>query len=404
MQNTTGVQTGFSNQTGSTIEMEGVQGSPISGYHQDAVFHMINSGEFHWTLPVDPGTVTDESLRFSHAALSYEKACKIIGREWRGVTAFTCVPADRRAMTPYSLIMLIQLRRLASHTKKNRAAALDALDNAWQMRQAANPRLSVEKPKVVCTQVHEDDEYRHFPFAEMQILEVEQGLILEDVGKALKAIAAERKKLRRQEKTPRARGGNKRQAMAADGKVFANASTYKVNDTPDAKISKRRLRKAERKARVQIHGPKGDKLLRFLQDEENAFDRASESEHLHPASANGSGATAGTNVPQQQMPMTDPSLCKTKRADRHNDKMMSRLFVRMDLVNEKTQDRLHKRMEMGGDSRSNACKSMPAEKMEWAKMPSLFEQMRNREAGEMELGFDKLNLEEEDNEEGGVQL
>ncbi|KAK4962684.1 hypothetical protein LTR10_000311 [Elasticomyces elasticus] len=104
-----------------------------STYYQD-ISTFADAEAQLWRLPdVKPIHLTEKKLRMrvgSGAAHVYHSSCRMIKRNW-SCAPIGALPSMFRQSTPYSLLFLVLLRMLSSHSKENRTHAHNVLTQHW---------------------------------------------------------------------------------------------------------------------------------------------------------------------------------------------------------------------------------------------------------------------------------
>ena len=155
----------------------------ISMYHQRPLTAETELTNL-WRLPVAPLRAKKQQVRklnLDHPiAQTYYKSCRLIQNHWR-CEVEVCLPEAVRDRTLYSSALLLQLRRLASHTKQDFEMAQSLLLQSWKLRLARQPAQTDGSVNIVETEVTE------MYGCESRIQENTFGLMLDDVHRALQA-------------------------------------------------------------------------------------------------------------------------------------------------------------------------------------------------------------------------
>ncbi|KAK1064895.1 hypothetical protein LTR74_008327 [Friedmanniomyces endolithicus] len=112
-----------------------------SAYHQDAST-FVQPGAPLWQLPqVDPVLASKRSPALRHLVVSeaahiFHTSCQRLRKNW-SCDPMNALPKSLHASTPYSLVLLRQLRMLSSYSNKNMLAVHVILHDHWQKRLAS---------------------------------------------------------------------------------------------------------------------------------------------------------------------------------------------------------------------------------------------------------------------------
>lgn len=191
--------------------------APRNAYFQDPAIFLVPGTQL-WRIPEvrRPGSEhTRNDGKDSMPAHIFEKSCKLIQQHW-GCKPAIAVPDMLLESTPYSLALLLQLRMLASYSKKDRMNAHAILTNEWESRmkllELGGQHFEFGMRVLQTTMpAHVDGMANplHTPHCESQIQENVFGLTLQDV---VQAIAVVKDGIRRQ-KDPEARELKKRERL-----------------------------------------------------------------------------------------------------------------------------------------------------------------------------------------------
>jgi len=157
-------------------------------YFQDTL-NLAMPGMDLWQLPVQVPRRPDRKIFAliddSMQTYVYHKSCTLIRDNWR-CEAADALPDMLREATPYSLALLLQLRMLASHTKKNRSYAQTLLTTQWQMRLGALGKTPGPGAREFqTTHITSGANLQNLQHCEPMIQENVVGLTLEDISSAL---------------------------------------------------------------------------------------------------------------------------------------------------------------------------------------------------------------------------
>ncbi|KAM3425431.1 hypothetical protein BST61_g7377 [Cercospora zeina] len=165
-----------------------------------------------WNVPAVYKYNQEQAHAIPAAAKLHAMSVHRIEKHWHGVNVATgCLPPELESKTPYSLAMLTRLDELAYLTVKKHEEALSVLRYAHKERRAGeeeddggpklHPRISTV-PKEIWKQ-------NKAQVVESTIWENREGLLLQDVDRAVAIMLAEGKKVRN-EKTFSVKEGEKK--------------------------------------------------------------------------------------------------------------------------------------------------------------------------------------------------
>lgn len=174
-----------------------------SPYFQNPAIFAVPGAQL-WRLPVEP--VNENSS--GPAGNVYQKSCRLIHQNWR------CEPAEGlpdllHDSTPYSLVLLLQLRMLSSYSKKNRLHAHSILVEQWRARTSRlNIQPDIHGRSIYDSEVTTGANKRCLTQCEQHISENQFGLTLEDVAIAIEEAKGHRRQMKidlamKPQRTPR---------------------------------------------------------------------------------------------------------------------------------------------------------------------------------------------------------
>ncbi|KAK0278715.1 hypothetical protein LTR35_008979, partial [Friedmanniomyces endolithicus] len=166
-------------------------------YYQDAST-FVQPGAPLWRTPqVDPVLASKRSpalrqLVGPEAALVFYTACQLLRKNW-SCDPQNALPECFHASTPYSLVLLWQLKVLSSYAKKNMLAAHVILHDHWQKRLASrNIRGDISSGLRSFQTVRPAQDISEYPgkgvYCETEIQENIYGITLQDVRATLRTI------------------------------------------------------------------------------------------------------------------------------------------------------------------------------------------------------------------------
>ncbi|TKA33150.1 hypothetical protein B0A50_00703 [Salinomyces thailandicus] len=163
---------------------------PIRDFCQDPNIFTVPGAQL-WQLPEDR---SEEARRLiaelgdTAQAHIYSKSCRLILKNW-GCDPRDALPESLKASTPYSLILLLQLRMLSSYSKKDRQGAHAVLEEQHRARlNALGYSTEVHAVEPVTAHGHNGSNVRGLVFCELSIQENTYGITLEDVAKAVSRV------------------------------------------------------------------------------------------------------------------------------------------------------------------------------------------------------------------------
>lgn len=247
-------------------------------YHQSDMPLDQRNVESLWEFPDPAGQGKVVGKKHPIARL-FEKTTNLIGNHWE-ISPRNVVPEEVRAQTPYSLALLLALRRVTSHSKQSPKVGHEALIRAWNHRVNGlagaeyDGSLQVFKTRVA------DVLYQNPRECEDVIQETNYGITLADAVAAHNLVRAIKKGQQPQEKQPsgKLRGGDgkaraERLAARRERKAKNKASRDAVMESRGGdvqlgatKITKQDRQKQEKAGSMQkkMNGEAGYKLLQFL--------------------------------------------------------------------------------------------------------------------------------------------
>ncbi|KAK5121081.1 hypothetical protein LTR85_005565 [Meristemomyces frigidus] len=170
---------------------------PQDAYFQDPSVLLVHGAQL-WRLPVEPTLLANahdmQNVIDSMTGHIFDKSCKLIQQNWE-CEPLEALPNMLHESTPYSLALLLQLRMLASYSKKDRVDAQAILVNQWQNRMnllalagqdfggQEYGRRTLQTTAVM--HVNGIANPQHMQYCEQIIQENIFGLTLDDVAKAL---------------------------------------------------------------------------------------------------------------------------------------------------------------------------------------------------------------------------
>jgi hypothetical protein len=243
-----------------------------------------------WRLPVEPYKGSDNKhLRQAYAnhpyAVKYHWNCLVVRRHWH-CEADQAVPADLRETTPYSMLMLMKLRQLASHSKKNIELARSLMMEAWRERvlqYEVPPPWPVQIVKTMGAVPNPNGIDKRY--CEIEIEENVFGLMLADVAKAIEAALHHKQhKHGAQKGSGKRRKGEKRERQNQILKATGQQSH--LRDQAPRSQSEIAARVVQR---AQIRRAKQQEITRYFQ----RIPLEGDSRNLQPAEF----ATIGSNGP-----------------------------------------------------------------------------------------------------------
>lgn len=402
----------------------------IEIFHQSKTpLDQLDSSDGLWRLPA---TRKQASAYKSHGiAKFYEMAYRLIFKYWH-VDAAEAVPEEMRKFTPYSMALFVALRRLASHSQQQPKFARDMLVAVWQSRLRS---MSLDP---LCSTL--EITYRKVglktpgsEFMESHIQETNLGLTLDDVAMARskEETSARRAPEEHQiQQTKRERKAERKASRKATRTERGTDVPSGVSKSIDGGLGKRQTRKEKAKAREKAIGPKGDKLLRFLQEESGvvldldsgnyvssshaaagAVPPNSPTRQIHgiftsqSADANPFDALTNDNHIAANGPVSKSSI-KAAKMDRHHDTELSGLFNKVNFINNSAPgpkalpNKKIRRLAEGGYS-GRASSSYGQKKENFAQLPTLYQKAGEKNMAAAMEGLEKMGLDHGDDDAGG---
>ena len=383
----------------------------------------------------------------------YLEIRRVFRSAW-GKTLLEVVPEEMRKFTPYSFALLLAIRRVASHSKQHPEIGHEVLFEAWQDRmhsQLLNPFSGDNIGLQVSTLAVELLE----PRTESHIQETNYGLTLADAAEARRRVVGLMNRRTNQVEMQRTKREKKaEEKMARKAERVANKDGG-ITKTTAAKTPKQK-RKESDKMREKLVGPKGDKLLRFLQEESgvvldldsgdyvnttmptkagavppNSPEMMTDSAFLNvPARAPTSNAFDALmdapdlteNAPEQSGKPTqsDKLPSKINRKDNHHAEQLSNMFRKVNFEDEepngkkKLKKSREKKLIEGGASGNSSRRYdqlTEARKRRFANMPTLYARVGEKNMDDALEGLGKMVIEQEQEQQepggeegGGVRL
>lgn len=341
----------------------------------------------------------------------FYKTCDLIRHHW-GVEPRDVVPEEMRAQTPYSLALLLALRRFASHSSKNFKVAQDALLTAWRQRVDTPSGLPFDQNGMQVYHTRVEDCLVGPQGCETIIEENSYGLTMEDVFTARGGGKMVSKASSKAASQPRGklRGGSRdTQQAAAEARRLKREERHRKRALREAgvekrqedvlpfpassKIKKNRERKHKDKMRDKVVGEKGFKLLQFLQGEDENVVTLNGANDVPPDPPSGANVappnspelngTQALNIPDSAVRDTkynfrdrggnDPAYAThANKHDRHNDQMLSQMFNRVDVDSTRSISARKERRLMAGVGKRQG--SLPVDRVRLAEIPTLYTQ------------------------------
>ena len=394
-------------------------------YHQTSM-PLIQSAAFNagnlWKLP-EPMSGADEAHAGHLIGRRFYDIRNLIIRYW-DINPSEVVPPEMRDQTPYSLALFLAIRRLASNTKHDLDRGQRALLTAWRDRvgRGSNEQvdargIQIQQTKVVLGPGSEG--------CEEFIQETDCGLMLDDVEAASKIA----KKMSRGEKihpsagkvpsgplrdkkgaiidvsggttrASRAQMRAQRKKAQQNNKAAHGAEIEKRQKEPklhaaQSKVSKRLERKKEDKMQSKLSkGEKGYKLLQFLQgddDDDNVTLNGTETTKTDAPAGDVAPPNSPEPNPMQSSRFADPDVVdltmrderhaagvpkKKSREDRHNDRILSQMFNRVDMASDKGLGAKKEKKMLESASKKEG--SLPSDRVKLAEIPTLYAQQGQR--------------------------
>lgn len=366
----------------------------------------------------------------------FSKTCQTLNQHWK-IPYWEAIPLEMRAQTPYSLALLLGVRRVASHTKLNYELGQEALVSVWRERVKQPLGVPIDKNAMQIITTRPMDHLTSPDNCEDVIQETNYGLMLQDVPAAIKkgTYLMKRSASLSVPKQPAGtlRGGDRR-ARKVEEKLTKKERKAKGQEARDAaarqrghanvfhapantKVGKKLRQKQKGKTRDKLTGDKGYKLLQFLQGDND------DGVGMYAADGVAPDAPEGANVAPPNSPepnssiqpadlldrairnssttrktapaQDDPALAvPANRHDRHNADFLSQMFNRvvdMDSQHEMKNKRQQKMLAQA-EKRQDKRGVLPVDRIRLAEMPTLYARQGMQLAEEAAEGLGKMGL------------
>ncbi|KAK3710476.1 hypothetical protein LTR37_010319 [Vermiconidia calcicola] len=374
---------------------------PIAMYHQTP-FEQLQDTTNLWTLPVARKSVKTTQKDGAHrTAVIYHKSCHLIIRHWQ-CDPEECIPDSLRKQTPYSLALLLSLRRLASHTKKEFEIAQSLILETWRKRMDSMSQsrdhtgLSMVETDLTSTKFKANEVYN---FLEPKVQENIFGLMLVDVEWAskhpsVKCLARERRqrtKPMKQErkwerKQERKLAMQQAQSKAKAERQASQQSRLERQEGPASHIAEAvvQRRRAEKTNKFEVldqadsfNGPlnlafrpkSGGRTAAAPYNSPATSDRAKIDVQAIQSASDPRQTNANATDENDHEVIYDPSLRATRHRDNELSRQMNMIGMNRDRV---LREKRLKKLHTGGDSRRmHQSVVMPAERLDLSSVPSL---------------------------------